>query len=461
MKATIFGAGNIGRGLVGVVLSGHYDLTFVDADVSLIEDLRAAGSYDVVDTAGERTTVSGGTYLLAQDPESVTAAVAESDLIATAVGAPILKIVAPTIAAGLAASSVEWVNVLACENIHPNSPLLREHVASHGPIRDNVGFPEVVVDRIVSSEPGSVELNVEPNYEFIADGQAWVGPHPAARLAIADAIEAYEKRKLWLVNGLHAASAYLGLAKGYTYVHEAMNDEQVHTVVADLADKMVAILADEYPSFPDGEFAKTARTSLVRFADADLADPVRRVGRNPVQKLGASERLVGPAIAAFERGVNVDSFAAAIAVALKLDDPEVPGSDELQAVVGEWQGWMTGQGVPAGLVAAIEQHMHEHTNQHMTKNGGDPTMVTENIVIANPSGLHARPASMLIELAKQFSSTVEIVKGEKKANAASIMSVLALGAATGDEVTVTVEGDDAAEAFAAVKELLLTVEEGH
>ena len=88
-------------------------------------------------------------------------------------------------------------------------------------------------------------------------------------------------------------------------------------------------------------------------------------------------------------------------------------------------------------------------------------MVTENIVIANPSGLHARPASLLIELAKQFSSTVEIVKGEKKANAASIMSVLALGAATGDEVTVTVEGDDAAEAFAAVKELLLTVEEGH
>ena len=63
-------------------------------------------------------------------------------------------------------------------------------------------------------------------------------------------------------------------------------------------------------------------------------------------------------------------------------------------------------------------------------------MVTENIVIANPSGLHARPASMLIELAKQFSSTVEIVKGEKKANAASIMSVLALGAATGDEVAV-------------------------
>jgi len=453
MKATIFGAGNIGRGLVGVVLSGHYDLTFVDADAALIAGLKAAGSYDVVDTSGYRTTVDGSTYVPAQDSAAVVAAVAESDLIATAVGAPILKIVAPAIHDGLAISSVEWVNVLACENIHPNSPLLRQHVAKYGSIRANVGFPEVVVDRIVSSEPGSVELTVEPNYEFIADGVTWVGPHPTARLKIAEAIEAYEKRKLWLVNGLHAASAYLGIARGYSYIHEAVADPSIHAVISDLANTMVTILGEQYPSFPDGEFAKTAQTSLVRFADADLADPVRRVARNPVQKLGADERLVGPAMAAAERGANTEAFVTVISAALELADREVPGWDELQSVVDDWEGWLSNQGVPAELITDIERQMNQ--------NGGESNMVTESIVIANPSGLHARPASLIIEKVKQLSVTVEILKGEKKANAASIMSVLALGAATGDEVIVTAEGDDAAEAFAFVKDVLLSTEGEH
>lgn len=453
MKATIFGAGNIGRGLVGLVLSGHYDLTFVDADATLISALNLAGSYDVVDTSGDRTTVTGATYVLAQDALAVIAAVAESDLIATAVGAPILKIVAPAIHDGLAISTVEWVNVLACENIHPNSPLLRQHVAGHGSIRANVGFPEVVVDRIVSSEPGSVELTVEPNYEFIADGVTWVGPHPTAPLQIADAIEAYEKRKLWLVNGLHAATAYLGIAKGYSYIHEAVADPSIHAVISDLADTMVNILGDQYPSFPGGEFTKTAQTSLVRFADADLADPVRRVARNPVQKLGVGERLVGPAIAAAERGANTEAFVAVISAALKLSDRDVPGWDELQSVVDDWAGWFSNQGVPAKLIADIERQMN--------RDGGGSNMITEDIVIANPSGLHARPASMIIEKVKQLSATVEIFKGEKKANAASIMSVLALGAATGDEVTVTADGDDAAEAFAFVKDVLLSTDGEH
>lgn len=68
---------------------------------------------------------------------------------------------------------------------------------------------------------------------------------------------------------------------------------------------------------------------------------------------------------------------------------------------------------------------------------------------------------MIIEKVKQLSATVEIFKGEKKANAASIMSVLALGAATGDEVTVTADGDDAAEAFAFVKDVLLSTDGEH
>ena len=64
------------------------------------------------------------------------------------------------------------------------------------------------------------------------------------------------------------------------------------------------------------------------------------------------------------------------------------------------------------------------------------------IVIHNPTGLHARPAKVLVKLAKQFQSDIKIRNGEKTANAKSMVSVLTLGASSGTNVTVMVDGED-------------------
>ena len=81
------------------------------------------------------------------------------------------------------------------------------------------------------------------------------------------------------------------------------------------------------------------------------------------------------------------------------------------------------------------------------------------VTIANPAGLHARPAALIVELAKGFSSDVTIAKNGKSANAKSIMSVLALGAATGDTVVVTAAGEDAEQAVEGVVRIMLATEE--
>ena len=80
--------------------------------------------------------------------------------------------------------------------------------------------------------------------------------------------------------------------------------------------------------------------------------------------------------------------------------------------------------------------------------------VSVDVEIINPSGLHARPASELVEIAKGFESAITITKASKDANAKSIMSVLALGAVTGDTVKVVADGPDADQAVAAVTEIL-------
>ena len=75
--------------------------------------------------------------------------------------------------------------------------------------------------------------------------------------------------------------------------------------------------------------------------------------------------------------------------------------------------------------------------------------------IANPSGLHARPAAEIVELLMDFDADVTIVAGERRANAASITQLIALGASVGDEVLVSASGDDSDPAIEAVLRVLL------
>lgn len=70
------------------------------------------------------------------------------------------------------------------------------------------------------------------------------------------------------------------------------------------------------------------------------------------------------------------------------------------------------------------------------------------LVIQNPTGLHARPAKVLVTLAKQFKSDIHILHLTKKANAKSMVSVLTLGVAKGSEITIQVDGEDEDAALA-------------
>jgi multiphosphoryl transfer protein len=80
--------------------------------------------------------------------------------------------------------------------------------------------------------------------------------------------------------------------------------------------------------------------------------------------------------------------------------------------------------------------------------------VSDVVVVGGASGLHARPAARVVELSKTFESDVSIARGDKVANAKSLISVLRLGVSSGDEVSVTAAGPDEVEALKALLELL-------
>ena len=87
--------------------------------------------------------------------------------------------------------------------------------------------------------------------------------------------------------------------------------------------------------------------------------------------------------------------------------------------------------------------------------------VDRTITISGEGGLHARPASLIVEFAKAYDGKITISKGEKTAKGTSIMGLLSLGAVASDVVEVSVEGADAAattEAANEVERILTTPE---
>ena len=81
-------------------------------------------------------------------------------------------------------------------------------------------------------------------------------------------------------------------------------------------------------------------------------------------------------------------------------------------------------------------------------------MVEREIVIKNKTGLHARPAAVIVQKANEYSSEVFLEKDGDRVNAKSIMGVMMLAAGEGSKITILADGDDEGDAVASIAALL-------
>ena len=75
-------------------------------------------------------------------------------------------------------------------------------------------------------------------------------------------------------------------------------------------------------------------------------------------------------------------------------------------------------------------------------------------VVTDPLGIHARPAGLIVKMAAGFKSNITLDNGVKKADAKRIMAVMSMGTKQGQELTVTVEGEDEETAATAIETFL-------
>lgn len=85
-------------------------------------------------------------------------------------------------------------------------------------------------------------------------------------------------------------------------------------------------------------------------------------------------------------------------------------------------------------------------------------MIAKNITIELKTGLEARPVALFVQVASKFESSIYVEYDNKKVNAKSIMGMMSLGLATGEEVKVIAEGNDESTAIEDIEKYLSSVQ---
>ncbi|EJI6683907.1 mannitol-1-phosphate 5-dehydrogenase [Vibrio parahaemolyticus] len=345
-NAVHFGAGNIGRGFIGKLLAdAEVEVTFADVDVPLVDQLSHKQEYrvKVVGTECQIDTVTHVTAVNSAS-EDVIDRIVKTDLVTTAVGPNVLDIIAKTIAKGIAkrfeAGNDAPLNIIACENMVRGTTHLKGEVykhldkSLHAKADELVGFVDSAVDRIVppagAANDDPLEVTVESFSEWIVDEQQFKGDIPnIAGMEKTNNLMAFVERKLFTLNTGHCITAYLGCLKGHRTIREAIEDPSIHAEVKQAMHESGEVLIKRYGFDRDMHNAYIEKI-LGRFANPYLVDEVDRVGRQPIRKLSANDRLVKPLLGTIEYGTENQTLLKGIAAALKYTNDTDPQAVELQ-----------------------------------------------------------------------------------------------------------------------------------
>lgn len=347
--AVMFGAGNIGRGFIGMLLAqADYRVVFADVNPVIIDRLAQDKAYTVhiMDVQKEDHRITNVDGILSTGTEIIDV-IAKAEVVTTAVGLVILPRIAPTIAAGIkarkASGSTEALNIIACENAIRASSQLKAHVYEALDEEEKaycdqyVGFPDCSVDRIVPPVRNEIptDVVVENYFEWNVEKAAFKGEIPQIPgMNLAEDLMAYIERKLFTLNTGHCITAYLGKLRGHETIKDAIEDPEIYALVHEAMTQSGAGLVKKH-SFDPEAHAHYIDKIIGRFKNPYLQDDVTRVGREPLRKLSATDRLVKPMMTALGYGLPVDKLILGIGAALHYDNPEDQQSVELQKKITE------------------------------------------------------------------------------------------------------------------------------
>lgn len=199
------------------------------------------------------------------------------------------------------------VTLLSCDNLAGNGrqleALITQYLEATAPaqlrwFRDNCSCPATMVDRIVPAATASdldgqatvlgmrdeAAVFTEPFTQWVIE-ERFAGARPrweAGGAQFTGNVEPWETAKLRMLNGAHSALAYLGLARGHEFVHEAIADAHLRPLIERL---MRDEAATSFAPSPDQNLARYADELLQRFANPALRHRLQQISMDGSQKI--------------------------------------------------------------------------------------------------------------------------------------------------------------------------------
>ena len=313
----IWGAGRIGRGFVADIFDNpSYQTVFSDIDEELIKSLNSARKYTIHkatrDGISVKTIENGFSAFHTGDTDALKEIfLSENLLLDIAVHAPKLKEVALQIAPLIAHRAKHAPNLPMdiMMNVNMASPderftqLLKERLPGDALsyFNEKVGVTGIFAMCISPVAPESI-LKTDPlalwnngfHEQAIDKNRLKCTPPSLPRLRLTDDVVKEETRKLYTLNMAHALICYLGLKKRLETSFDAVNDPEIRETLLSALSEAAYGLAHEY-GFSTEEMDAWQKTIVSLLENPYIKDDLQRLGADTRRKLGAYDRLVGPA----------------------------------------------------------------------------------------------------------------------------------------------------------------------
>lgn len=346
MKAVIYGAGNIGRGFIGQLLSqSDYEVVFIDINQEIINRLNKDKQYPVIivsDEGEKEIIVKNVRGVNGKNNEDVIKEITTADIMATSVGANVIKFIAKNVATAIdnrISENVPPLNIMLCENLNYADKVFKDELFkylnenSKKQFEKNVGLVEASIGRMVpvlnKTEENPLKVYVEEFDILHLDKAGFCGDLPKIKNVVAfSPFKYFMQRKLFIHNMCHAISAYLGFIKGYEYISQAISDTEIKYLVNMAGINSAKAIAKDNNENID-LLIDFLQKLIFRFNNAALKDTVKRVGRDPLRKLKSDDRLIGAYKLAKKHNTGYIYILCGIAAAMCFDNKEDTASATL------------------------------------------------------------------------------------------------------------------------------------
>ena len=374
MKTAVhFGAGKIGRGFIAELLhDSGYRIVFADVVQPLVDLVNEKHEYSLFlfDHDYEEKVIDNIiAYSTITQAEQVVEEIKNAEVLTTSVMATNLPKVAPLIARGLKArleaGRDRKIVVMACENAIMGTDILKKAMAETGILTEAemeqvAAFPNTAVDRLVfdGHHNGKDGIEIGDAFELAIEKGKLPDPlaEPVKGAEYVDDLAMYLQRKIYMVNCAHAITSYIGFTRGYTTVQESLADPEILQEVKSAIMESAAALEETY-GFSHEKLVEYMDTMIIgRFTKPGMSDPISRVAREPIRKISANDRIMGPAIRCEELGLDNTCLLRGCACALKYVNDDDPQAVELQKYIAE-----------NGVEAAIIRYIGLKPEDRMTK----------------------------------------------------------------------------------------------